>query len=196
MSPFIYPFIPFCFLSFICYIHVSFPFLLSHVLLVSHSISSSVFFLVFIPDFLSSYVSCIIAYFLFPIFFLVTRSLSLVKNSLINFTLLSSYPLTHVFSLILFPYFLMLPLFLFTHCLLSLTLLFPSLSSCFLSSLFLCTHLISSPLDYFPLLFSHSPCLQFPLTMSSFIEYFLPHFLFNLLFVLFPLFLLPLLLFD
>lgn len=29
MSPFIYPFIPFCFLSFICYIHVSFPFLLS-----------------------------------------------------------------------------------------------------------------------------------------------------------------------
>lgn len=58
MSPFIYPFIPFCFLSFICYIHVSFPFLLSHVLLVSHSISSSVSFLVFIPDFLSSYVSC------------------------------------------------------------------------------------------------------------------------------------------
>lgn len=94
------------------------------------------------------------------------------------------------------PYFLMLTLFLFTHCLLSLTLLFPSLSSCFLSSLFLCTHLISSPLDYFPLLFSHSPCLQYPLTMSSFIDYFLPQFLFNLLFHLFPLFLLPLLLFD
>ena len=122
-----------------------------------------------------------------------------LPSRILSSTLLSSpsYPLTYVFSpLIWFPLISSCSLSFFSLSLLSLTLLFPPLSSCFLSSLFLCSHLISSPLHYFPLIFSHSPCLHSPLPMSSFIDYFLPHFLINLLFVLFPLFLLLRLLLD
>ena len=104
-------------------------------------------FLLLISSFLSSFLQLI-----------------LIKNSLVNFTLLTFISSAHVFSpLILFPLISSVSLFLFTHWLLSLTLLFPPHSSCFLSYALISFHLLQSiSLSFFltPLASDFlSPCL-------------------------------------